>query len=106
MSGPASASVVAGTATSTAPHSIPAAVSTLTSVRRPGARSEPPAGRTRPGSGRQSREAGWAAKASVPSSITAPEAASAPPVDHRAPTAKASGGPKTQVSSTAVASTE
>ena len=105
ISGPASASWAAGTATSTAPKSIPAAVITLTSVRIPGARSEPPAGRSRFGAGRQLRDAGCAAKATVPSRITAPEAASAPPVDHRAPTAKASGGPKTQVSSTAVAST-
>lgn len=53
-----------------------------TSVRIAGERSEPPRGRRTSGSGRQRRDAGWAAKASVPASITRPLSTSAAPACH------------------------
>ena len=74
-----------------------------TSVRIAGARMEP--GRCSRAAGRQARDDGCAAKASVPATSTAPAPASAAPVENSAPAPRASGGPKTQVSSTALAST-
>ena len=102
---PSSASAAAVTATSTAPKSSPTAVSTITSVRIAGERSEPPRGRVAVGSARQRRDAGCTANATVPATRMRPAAASTAPVDHSAPSASASGGPVIQVSSTADAST-
>ena len=98
-------SAAAVTATSTAPNSAPTAARTITSVRIAGARSELPRARDPVASGRHSREAGCTAKAVVASISTTPATASAAPVDHSAPSPSASGGPETQVTSTAVAST-
>ena len=71
----------------------------------PGVRSAPPRGRDASAPGASAREDGCAAKTSVPPTSTAPAPARAAPVENSAPAPSASGGPKTQVSSTALAST-
>ena len=106
-SGPAAAVLpsafdAAVTPTSVAPNTAPVAISTSASVRIAGERSEPPRRRGASGSGRQARDAGCAANASVAANITMPADASAAPVDQIAPTPSASGGPSTNVTSSTV----
>ena len=96
-----SVAAAATTATSTAPNTTPTKTSTSTSVRMAGARSEPPRGRSGAGAGRQARDAGWAAKATVPAARMPPATSRAAPVDHATPTTRTNGGPAIQVSSIA-----
>ena len=90
------------TPTSVAPYTAPVPNRIRTSVRIAGEPSEPRRGRRCSGARRQRLDVGWAANANVPASITSPLTASAAPVDQNAPSASASGGPNTNVSSSTV----
>jgi hypothetical protein len=92
----------AATPTSVAPNAAPVPSRIPTSVRIAGDRSEPPRGRASTRPGRQRRDAGWTANASVPASITSPQTTRAAPGDHSDPSPSASGGPATNVSSSTV----
>src|SRR5262245_32581216 len=102
------ARVAAVTPTSTAPMTRPNDTYTSTSARTPGERRAPPRPAERAAgagaAGRGRRAAGWAANASVPLSTSTATTAIAAPVDARRPTPMASGGPASQVSSSAAAS--
>ncbi|HEU4347516.1 MAG TPA: hypothetical protein VFR35_06980 [Actinoplanes sp.] len=102
---PAADSPAAVTPTSVAPNRTPTPTSTSTSMRMAGVASAPPR-RVRPaGSGRQPRDAGEIANRVVATTSTTPAPVSAAPVEKNEPAASTSGGPATQVSSVAAAST-
>ena len=88
--------------TSVAPNTAPQPSSISARTRIAGEPSEPPRRRGALLSGRQAREAGCPANTSVAMSMSRPADASAAPVDHTAPTPSASGGPSTNVISSAV----
>ena len=100
-----SAAAAEAAPTSTPPTSTPIATKTITSVCIAGTRRAPPRGRPAFGSGRHERDAGSSAKSIVPLARMTPAAARAIPVERSAARPRASGGPTTQVSSTAEVST-
>jgi hypothetical protein len=108
ISGPAAAVLPSAWAaavmpTSEAPNTTPTSAMISTRRRIAAARSEPPCGRSP--AGRQWREAGSSANATVPEISSAAAAASATPVEVSAPASRTPGGPAIQVSSDAAAST-